>query len=370
MDIKLLKYMSRIFGILTLIVAVAVPFFPDLRQQDLLAREQKEQQQQEFAAQLEAYQESLAGSSTEMGDEESAVRIEGVIHEENEEEIGAQLKIELPQEAGGVVDIWNDCINQTVHITFPCESTDYFSQYHVQGKSDGIEALSYYYQDGEGTLELATNQIYGVENQMVDGYLYLNLENPHEIYDQIVVIDAGHGGQKPGAVQGTVMEKDIDLAIVKEVKKLFDNSSERIGVFYTRLNDSDPTLEQRVGLANLLEADLFISIHNNSSGKNQNPNITGTQVLYRKADTSKYSSKKFAQICLDQMVNALESEDLGLVKGDDIFIIKHSKMPVALIEVGFMTNPQELARLNTQVYQAQAAKGVYNAVLQSFKDGF
>lgn len=373
MDIKLLKYVTRIFAVLVLVAAVALPLFPDIKQREILAREQRKEEEAAFTAQWEAYQESIGmtGQTAAEDTQETIVSVAGTIHEEEPEGIGAQLQIELPEAfTADRIDVRTDCMRQKVYISFPCEIQDYFSMYHVRGSSDGIESLFYSYREGEGTLELETNQIYAVKQQLEGNFLYVDLENPHEAYDKLVVIDAGHGGDLPGAVQGNVMEKNIDLAIVKEIKKIFDNSDESIGVFYTRLDDSDPTLEQRVGLANALDADLFISIHNNSSGSPINPNINGTQVLYRNADTSKYSSKRFAQICLKQMVSALGSEDVGLLKGDDILIIKKSRMPVALIEVGFMTNPQELAKLNTQAYQAQAAQGVYNAVVQAVKDGF
>lgn len=375
MDIKLLKHVTWIFAVLALVAAVAVPMFPELRQREILARERREQEKAAFTAQWEAYQESvgeMAQAQTETKEaEDKPVGVEGTIQEETAANIGAQLKIELP-EAFPVdkVEVKNDCMRQKISISFPCEIADYFSRYHVQGSSDGIEALTYYYKEGKGTLELDTNQIYAVKQQLAENYLYLDMQNPHEAYDKILVIDAGHGGSSPGAVQGDVMEKNIDLAIVKEVKALFDESDESIGVFYTRLDDSNPTLEQRVELANALDADLFVSIHNNSSGNSRNQDITGTQVLYRDADTSKYSSKRFARICLNQMVSALGSESVGLLKGDDILIIRKSRMPVALIEVGFMTNPQELAKLNSQAYQAKAAQGVYNAVVQAVKDGF
>jgi N-acetylmuramoyl-L-alanine amidase len=67
---------------------------------------------------------------------------------------------------------------------------------------------------------------------------------------------------------------------------------------------------------------------------------------------------------------ALGSKDIGLVKGDSIYIIRTSEVPVALIEVGFMTNREELANLNTQEYQKLAAQGIYNAIEQAFEEGY
>ena len=67
---------------------------------------------------------------------------------------------------------------------------------------------------------------------------------------------------------------------------------------------------------------------------------------------------------------ALESRDKGLVEGDEIYIIRTSEVPVALIEVGFMTNQEELNLLNSTDYQKKAAEGVYDAVLDAFAKGY
>ena len=119
----------------------------------------------------------------------------------------------------------------------------------------------------------------------------------------------------------------------------------------------------------ILSPYLFISIHNNSSPSGAFSNLSGTQVLYRQSDKSGLS-RKFAQICLNNVVNKLESRKIGLLEGDDIYIIRSSDVPVALIEVGFMTNKAELEKLTSQEYQQKAAEGIYNAILEAFEKGY
>ena len=157
----------------------------------------------------------------------------------------------------------------------------------------------------------------------------------------------------------------------KHLLPLFsDNSDENIGVYYTRTDDSNPTFDQRVQLANKSQADLFISIHNNSTKSGRMSSTHGTQVMYSESDTKELGSKAFAQICLDHVTEALESRDKGLVEGDEIYIIRTSEVPVALIEVGFMTNQEELNLLNSTDYQKKAAEGVYDAVIDAFAKGY
>jgi N-acetylmuramoyl-L-alanine amidase len=92
--------------------------------------------------------------------------------------------------------------------------------------------------------------------------------------------------------------------------------------------------------------------------------------MYSESDDSSLSSKKLAQICLDNMTESLGSRARELLEGDDIYIIRNSKVPVALIEVGFMTNYEELEKLQTKKYQKAAAKGIYNAIMEAFQEGY
>jgi len=290
---------------------------------------------------------------------------------EDDEDLGDRIRVELPEGVSeSEANVSNDYLTQTVTIQFPTDCSDYFSKYHVQGSSSHIKAVSYSYKNGKGILMLGLNRLYEASCDFKSGKLYLSFTDPHDIYDKVVVVDAGHGGKAAGATKKDVCEKDIDLEIVLELKKIFDSSDENIGVYYTRLDDSNPRLGQRVGLANAADADLFVSIHNNASSSGRFSTLHGTQVLYSESDESEFSSKRFAQICLEQVVASCESRNIGLLPGDDIYIIRSSKVPVALIEVGFLTNQKELENLCMEEYRRSAAQGVYNAVIQAFEEGY
>lgn len=77
-----------------------------------------------------------------------------------------------------------------------------------------------------------------------------------------------------------------------------------------------------------------------------------------------------AQICMDNVTAATGNRAFGLLPADDIYIIRTSEAPVALVEVGFMTNRQELDNLANADYQKQAAQGIYNAIMQAFDEGY
>ena len=87
-------------------------------------------------------------------------------------------------------------------------------------------------------------------------------------------------------------------------------------------------------------------------------------------DETSEASKNFAEICLEEVTGQIGSRNKGLVEGDSIYIIRTSEVPVALIEVGFMTNQEELDRLNSTDYQREVAQGIYNAILRAFEEGY
>ena len=235
------------------------------------------------------------------------------------------------------------------------------------GRSDHIDEL---YME-KGVIDITMDAVYEVESTVADGFLYLDFRTPQEIYDKVVVIDAGHGGKAPGAIRQGVQEKDLNLGILLKLTELLDQNDKNIGVYYTRTEDNNPTFEQRAQLANKSNANLFISIHNNSTTDGVMSGYNGTEVMYDEAKSEEgLSSKHLAEICLEETTAVLGSKNNGLSLGNSIYIIRSSQVPVALIEVGFMTNQEELDKLKSEEYQQQAAQGIYNAIIRALDEGY
>lgn len=280
-----------------------------------------------------------------------------------------QLRLELPEGVSADdVHIQNEYVYRTIAIELPHMDESYFYDYPMIGRSDHITDITFETDKDGGIISIVLDNVYELDLVREDNYLYLDFMNPKDIYDRIIVVDAGHGGNAPGATKQGISEKDIDLAIVKQLKLLLDESDENIGVYYTRLDDTNPSLESRVALANSLSADLFLSVHNNSTASGRMSGINGTEVMYRASDTTG-ASKQFAQVCLDHLLQTLGSQSKGVVAGDDIYIIRTATMPVALVEVGFMTNQEELEKLGSPEYQKACAQALYNAMMQMMEVG-
>ena len=280
-----------------------------------------------------------------------------------------QLRVELPAGCdASQVEVRQNYNSQTVDLIIPTDEQEFLYEKPLVGSSKNISDVFMDYAGGKAVIEIVLNQVFETEKTCAGKYLYLDFLSPHEIYDKVVVIAAGHGGSKPGAIKQGICEKDIDLAIVLELKKLLEQNK-KIGVYYTRVDDSNPSFDSRVDLANKADADLFISVHNNSTTGPGLSKVQGTQVMYDEKKPDK-DSKDFAQSCLEEVTKSCGSVDKGLVAGNDIFIIRTAAVPVALIEVGFMTNEEELTKLNSNDYQKKEAEGIYQAILRAFEEGY
>ncbi len=229
-----------------------------------------------------------------------------------------------------------------------------------------------YITTADGTVELVLSinliKTYAYILDEDENYFFISFVNPHEIYDKIIVLDAGHGGNDSGTSsnQRDYLEKTINLDMTL---KLYDYLKENtdIKVYMTRTTDRKLTLSQRVNLANDVEADLFLSIHCNA---NLSKGINGTEVLYNDKQNTwdSFNSKQFAMICQEELVRAIGLKDRGIVaRSQDVHIIGESKVPVALVEVAFMSNTNDMNFLKKDENRTNAAKGLYQAVLKALE---
>lgn len=284
-----------------------------------------------------------------------------------------QLRFMIPEEIDvNQVRVETDYVTQTISVILPGADENYLYLYPMVGKSDHIDELTYASNENGGTIEIKTDFVYEPETTFADGYLYLDFASPQDIYDKVIVIDAGHGGSAPGAVVNGWNEKEIDLAIVLKLKELIEESEGlNWGVYYTRTDDSNPSFENRIGLANKADADLFISIHSNTTKGRRSASVSGTCVLYDETKSEEgLSSKHLAEICASEVTAVTESDNRGTVEGSDIYVIRNAAVPAALIEVGFMTNREELSKLTSEEYQTQIAQGVFNAITRAIQEGY
>jgi N-acetylmuramoyl-L-alanine amidase len=181
--------------------------------------------------------------------------------------------------------------------------------------------------------------------------------------NEIVVIDPGHGGSNPGAVYGNVREKDLNLKVSRILKDKLTASG--VTVYMTRTDDRDVGLYTRADIANKLNADLFISIHHNAS---PNTSAQGIMTLYYPTANDKvFNGKKLAQIIQKNLVNTLKTRDWGIIPRPNLVVIRQTRMPAVIAELGYMTNKSELERIQTADFQEKAAQALHTAIMEALQ---
>ncbi len=169
---------------------------------------------------------------------------------------------------------------------------------------------------------------------------------------KVVVIDAGHGDQDPGAIGSQTSEKKLNLGLALKVEALLKNDP-NIDVVLTRSDDTFLQLKERVKIAEKLGADVFVSIHANSSGSSA---ASGTETYYQRS-----SSKKLAQTIHKYFVAATGFKDRGVQYGN-FHVIRETTMPAVLLEVGFISNRAEESKMMDSAKQDEIAASVVKGI--------
>ncbi len=171
-----------------------------------------------------------------------------------------------------------------------------------------------------------------------------------------VVLDAGHGGSDPGAKSVTGRwEKEFNLSVVKKVQAILSKEG-KISLVLTREGDTYPTLDDRINLANSLNADLFVSVHANS----YKPEINGTETYYNRQE-----SRAFADLLHKNAVAATRFKDNG-VRTANFKVIKYTTMPAVLLEVGYLSNAANEKELFKDEFQDRVAEAIALSIKQYF----
>lgn len=216
----------------------------------------------------------------------------------------------------------------------------------------------------------------------------------------VVLVDPGHGGEEMGAVAKLngkkIFEKNLSLRLSTKIRELL---SKKTSTFLTRSLDRTVGLQERADLADLVKADLFLSIHFNSSS---NPRFNGFELYYldNKSNAATQKVEKYEnitlkgeeliinQILVDLVIQQTVSHSKKLshdvhssvapvlkkykivdrgVKPGLFYVLALSKRPGLLIEVGFMSNARELKKMNDEKFLDEMAQAISDGVFQYIK---
>lgn len=171
---------------------------------------------------------------------------------------------------------------------------------------------------------------------------------------KLIVVDPGHGDHDPGATANNVREKDINLDIGLRLRDKLEKAGAT--VIMTRDKDVFLELSERVAIANNNNADAFISIHNNAAVATAN----GTETYWNRTYASS-ESKKLAEEIQRELIKRLKTRDRGVKEGN-FYVIRNTRMTSVLVEVGFVTNPEEAKKLADPAFREEAAEAIFQGI--------
>lgn len=253
-------------------------------------------------------------------------------------------------------------------LRIPGNYVSYFQTNNIIYSSNMINDISVSLNSkNETEIKVSTTKLQGYEFTEDDENIYINIGNPQDIYKNIVVLDAGHGGAATGAKYFGTLEKDVNFKILYTLgKKYFTQDSSKLKVYYTRTSDVDMTLSNRAAFASQYGADLFVSLHMNAS---TSTGAYGTEVYYSTSNNNTNSagltSGTMASVFANNLTGTLGTHNRG-VKTARFTVVHNNTVPAVLIELGFLSNGNDHAKLTDLEFQENAAKTIYETLLQVF----
>lgn len=199
-------------------------------------------------------------------------------------------------------------------------------------------------------------------------FIFINLNNlivfsqTKPLYGKVIVIDPGHGGKDKGAYYNNTYESDLNLLISFNLKKQIEKRGAL--AYMTRYDDYDLSnpksfrrkksdFDNRIKIINYIKPDCVISIHMNASS---NKNYSGFQIFYSKDDKLALSINKF--------VNPRRK----VKKINNIYFMDNINYPIALIEYGFISNINDLEKINSYKYQFDINNKIINGITKYLKN--
>lgn len=176
-----------------------------------------------------------------------------------------------------------------------------------------------------------------------------------------VVIDPGHGGADSGALRGIYLEKNLNLAVAKLVAQKLEKK--KIYVYMTRTKDTTLTLEDRVNFSNETSPDIYVSIHTNSTVAGDS---FGLETHYYKDDSLELARTIHENFASAKNLKNWQTKDRGVIKSR-FYVINHTEAPSVLIEIGFISNEEERAKLFTKERQEEIADSIVKGILEYLK---
>lgn len=188
--------------------------------------------------------------------------------------------------------------------------------------------------------------------------VHLRTEKPaNPVAGRRIYLDPGHGGYDPGTYRGSLYEKNLVLTVTNELNLLLKQAGAIVA--QSRTTDEFVGLYDRAGEANSWRAEAFVSVHVNSAGSTS---AQGTETWYWRTDND---SGVLAGALQRNLLASLGRLNRG-VQRNDFVVVRETGMPASLVELAFLSNPQEAQLLADPSFLSRAAKAIFDGLVEYF----
>lgn len=285
----------------------------------------------------------------------NSTNVEGIIEEIERDEEGRVKKIKMGDKVFKGTEFCESLGLDSTRFGFKPVTL----KFETRGKGHGLGLCQY------GANQMAVE---GITAKEILKYYYTGVdikqyEKPdidRPMFNRIIVIDPGHGGNENIGVTGKegLKEKDLTLEIALELKGLLEDLGSE--VILTRERDEYLSLRGRARIANEIRPNFFISIHMNSF---KNTNISGIEIYHYRGDKD---GEVLANFLIESMSKGLESVNRG-VKTADFYLLKNVTTSVLHIETAFLTNPEEERKFMDYKYIKRVAECIADGITKYYR---
>ena len=253
-------------------------------------------------------------------------------------------------------------------ITLPGDLRSHFNSKPIKYDANKVSNVNISLDDsGDTVLTFYTTKLYAYRLTVSKSQIKVAIDRAKNLYSKVVVIDPGHGGHDDGTTSQNKIykEKNVVLSIGYTYFRNYLND-EDLKVYWTRKDDTYPTLYERAAFPKKVDADIFISVHMNSFPK---ATPKGTEVFYSTRNNilqpNGLSSYTMASMFLKNITSTFSTFNRG-VKTAAYVVTNMNTVPAVLLEYGFLSNEDDLAKFSKLENQDKAAEVLYDTIEEIF----
>lgn len=283
---------------------------------------------------------------------------------EKEDDVEKSFRIPLPKGIRAEnVTMENRCMERELWLYIQSPEADFYRDNSVSGDLSPVVWGRSEEQEEGILLKFGMNRVLEYRSTLEGNALTIVWFEPKELYDYIVVLDPAGGGSDQGLAGDELFEKDVALQVARQVQKKF--ALQNVRLYLTRTEDVTALPEDRLALANEVEADLYLRLCASAGDTSE---IYGIRGIYNEEYyIPDFGNLELADAVTRSVTIAAGNRAVGLEAADDESLLKMLRMPSAEVSLGYLTNPQECWLMGQESYQEQLAEGILNAVSEAIQ---